>query len=231
MEQLDDVQGAANHARPVRIAVVDDHPAVLAGLQRGFESMAGHQLVFSSLNGHQFLAELPAHVPVDIAIVDLQMPVLNGWGLLARMREEHPTVKCVAYSFSKDPEWVRRAVAAGARAYVLKEMILDVWPLVVEEVMTTGTALSHWVRACLEPPRVPNTTGWIDRSALTPRKRAFLEHLLRPGDATFQQIAELMGVKRSTIDGYMRWFNHHYDIHSREELVRRGLLPPPGHVV
>jgi DNA-binding NarL/FixJ family response regulator len=226
MEQQDDEPSAPNHARPVRIAIVDDHPAVLAGLQREFERMAGHQLVFCSLNGHQFLAELSAYGPVDIAIVDLQMPVLDGWGVLARMREEHSTIKCIAYSFSKDPEWVRRAVAAGARAYVLKEMILDVWPLVVEEVMTTGSALSHWVRECLEPPAVPNTTGWIDRSRLSARKREFLEHLLRPGDATFDEIANLMGVKRSTIDGYMRWFNHHYDIHSREELVRRALLPP-----
>ena len=60
------------------------------------------------------------------------------------------------------------------------------------------------------------------------RVRDFLEHLLRPGFASNDEIAALMDVSRSAVDGYMRYFNHHFDIHSREELVRRALLPPPA---
>lgn len=227
MEQQEEPKNATNTAPPIRIAIVDDHPAVLEGMTNRLDSLPGHRVVLSAASGERFLSALPALGPVDIAIVDLQMPVVDGWTVLERLREHHPSIRSMAFSFSKEPEWVRRAVAAGARAYVLKESRLAIWQRLVKEVMSTGNAFSEWVRECLAASPEPVRAGWIDRSKLPRREQEFLAHLLRPGNPTYGEIAALMGVGRSTVDGYMRYFNRHFDIHSREELVRRALLPVP----
>lgn len=219
--------GQEASARIIRIAIVDDHPMIVDGLLLLFSGMPGHQVVHTSHTGEDFLIGLRAHALVDVAIVDLQMEGMDGFAVLQRLRAERPEIRAMAFSFSDDAGWVRRAIDSGARAYVLKNTRRNELRDVIGDLLMHGFHYSERVRECLAAPQQVVAEKPIEWSLVPPREIEFAEHLLSIQDHTYDKIAEIMGVEPTTVDGYFRWFNKHYGVHSRADLVRRILLSPP----
>ena len=222
-----DPQTAARTKRPIHIAMVDDHAIVLDGMVCLFDVMPGHRVVHSATNAEDFMTGLAAHAEVDIALVDLQMEGTDGFAVLERLRTERPEIRCIAFSFNDDRSWVRKAMAAGARGYVLKDTDRQTMGETIHEVLTNGFQYSDLIRESMaHAEEAPSKPKRIDRRALPRREREFLEHLLRPGSASFKEIAVLMGVSLSAVEGYFRYFSQHFDVHSRADLVKLAMLPP-----
>lgn len=70
------------------------------------------------------LEQLP-QLPVDLALVDVSLPGISGIELVLAAREQYPDLRCIILSGHHERSYVRRALAAGARAYVLKGKPLD----------------------------------------------------------------------------------------------------------
>lgn len=112
--------------RPVRVLVVDDHPVVRSGLVALLEGEDGLVVVGEAGDGLEALAVLerlgsgPGQ-RVDVVLMDLRMPRLDGTAATARIRVEHPSVAVlVLTSYDADADIVR-AIGAGAVGYLLKD--------------------------------------------------------------------------------------------------------------
>ncbi len=111
---------AADKRKPLRILIIDDHEIVREGLQRVLAHAEEGWQVTACADAFQALDVLRRQ-PVDLAIVDLNMPVMGGLDLIKRMRSEHPDVAVLVLSMNAQEQYALRAFRAGARGYVTKD--------------------------------------------------------------------------------------------------------------
>lgn len=105
-----------------RILIVDDEPDILLMLRMSLED-EGHEIVMAA-DGEMALARLAEHEP-DLMLLDLMMPVLDGWGVLERMQHAGDTTPVVVLSAKSEQPDVDRTMKLGALEFVTKPFDLD----------------------------------------------------------------------------------------------------------
>lgn len=103
----------------IRIVLCDDHPIVLAGLRNLIASEQGFDVVGTASNGAAALKLICESRP-DIAVIDISMPQLNGIALARRLAQEAPAVKVMVLTLHEDKAFLKQALDAGVRGYLLK---------------------------------------------------------------------------------------------------------------
>ncbi len=104
----------------IRILLVDDHPLVRAGVRRVLESEAGIVIVGEAADGGAALAALQ-DTQVDVMVLDLGMPGVDGLEVLGRAKAIRPGLKIVVLTMHANAEYVARAIQQGADGYLLKD--------------------------------------------------------------------------------------------------------------
>jgi len=104
----------------VRVLLVDDHPVVRSGMRALLESQDDFEVVGEAGDGAQALLAVVADPP-DVVLLDLRMPVLDGVGVIERLRETHPDVRALVLTTYDADRDIFRAVEAGATGYLLKD--------------------------------------------------------------------------------------------------------------
>ncbi|CAA7627103.1 response regulator transcription factor [Magnetospirillum sp. UT-4] len=106
----------------MRIVIADDHAMVREGLRPFVENVAPETTVFEAASFEDALAAVHAHRPVNMVILDLRMPGMNGFEGLTDMRRVHPHTRCVILSAFADPEHVFEAMNRGADGFIPKHL-------------------------------------------------------------------------------------------------------------
>jgi two-component system, NarL family, response regulator DegU len=106
--------------KTIKIFVADDHPLFLKGLKDTLEEERDFEILDSAKNGQEALEKIIWSQP-DIAILDLDMPLMNGIEVAKVLLKSHQTIKIVMLSMHKDPDIIRAAMALGIHAYVFKD--------------------------------------------------------------------------------------------------------------
>src|ERR1700722_14864550 len=105
----------------MKIMIADDHPLLVDGLRRMLEEMEGVQVLEPVSNGRQLLARLRGQV-VDMVLLDLHMPQLDGLETLRILQKDFPALKILIFTNYNQPKLWREARNLGARGVVLKKM-------------------------------------------------------------------------------------------------------------
>ncbi len=108
-------------AAPIRVAIVDDHQLVREGLAALVGSMSGINVVGEAGDGMAGVALIRAVEP-DVALVDLSMPLLDGLGVLSRLREAGIASKVIVVTTFDDEQAMLKATALGAHGFLLKDL-------------------------------------------------------------------------------------------------------------
>lgn len=103
----------------VKAIVADDFPHMRKALTTCLEAVSGVSVVSTAANGVEALEKVQEHRP-SLVIVDLQMPVMDGFKLLRELRKTYPTMYLVAISGHQGPAVAAEAISAGANAFVSK---------------------------------------------------------------------------------------------------------------
>ena len=104
----------------IRLLLVDDHPLVRDGLRARLDAVAHLHVVGEAGNGQDALT-LAARLQPDVMLVDIGMKEMNGLVLTEHLSAQHPAIRVLILSMYDNPEYVSRAMCAGARGYVLKD--------------------------------------------------------------------------------------------------------------
>ena len=142
----------------IRILLADDHALLRAGIRALLEDLPGVAVVAEAADGREALALVEAHRP-DLLLADIAMPGLGGLEVTARVAEDYPEIGVVILSMYRDGEYVRKAVKAGARGYLLKDSTIPELELAIRAVARGETYLSP-------PSRLrswPTTAAWPTR--------------------------------------------------------------------
>jgi DNA-binding NarL/FixJ family response regulator len=101
---------------------VDDHPLLREGIAALIANTTDMKLVAEAANGHEALEQFRAHRP-DVTLMDLQMPGMSGIDAIIAIRSEYPAARIIVLTTYAGDVLARRALKAGAQAYLLKSHV------------------------------------------------------------------------------------------------------------
>jgi two-component system, NarL family, nitrate/nitrite response regulator NarL len=207
----------------VRVFVADDHPVYREGVSRAIKARPEFELVGEAEDGREALEAIKEILP-DVAVLDVQMPGLQGSEVLHAVRRDGVPTRIVLLSAHVDSETVYRAVASGAGAYLSKESsrerILDA----VAAVARGEVVLSAEVQAGLASEIQIRERD--ERPALTPREHEIL--VLTANGHSAPDIGKQLHLSQSTVKTHLKSLYEKLGVSDRAaavaESMRRGLL-------
>lgn len=201
----------------ISVLLVDDHSLVRRGFRRLLEDDPEIQVVGEADNGLQAV-ELAQSLNPQVIIMDYAMPGLDGVQATHEIRRHVPEAAILMLSMHSDENYIRNAMDAGARGYMLKNAVeVDL----VSAVKTVASGKSFGV------PSSPAEDEELGK--LTQREKQILQ-LIAQGSSN-KEIAGLLGLSVNTVSVHRANLMNALNIHRTAELVlyaiRKGLVSPP----
>lgn len=128
----------------IRLAVVDDHSLFRKGMISILNQVADFEVVLDATNGREFLDKLN-HQTIDLVLLDLQMPELDGIKTTEILREQHADVKIIILSMHDEDQFVLHLMEVGANGYLLKDTDPDEVEKAIRKVIETDHYFSDFV--------------------------------------------------------------------------------------
>ncbi len=173
----------------IRVLCIDDHPLVRKGIASILNNEADIDLVAEGGNGQDAVELYRRHQP-DVTLMDLRMPQLDGIAAVKLIRAEFPAAKIIALTSFDGDQDIYRALEAGVRGYLLKEM--------VHTEVLNAVRLVHSGKRLLPPEVAERLSEYFPQhNALTPREAEVLT-LVAQGLAN-KEIAARLGTASGTV--------------------------------
>lgn len=203
-----------------RILIGDDHALVRHALRRVLEDRADLTVVAEARDGHEAV-RAATQIRPDVAILDVAMPGMNGVDAAAAIAVHAPNTGIVMVSMHSDDLWIRRALQAGARAYLAKDADNQDLIGAVEAVAAGQSYFSPPVSNIIVHDYVRRLqqrgeSDGYDR--LSSREREVFQ-LVAEG-RTNRQIAETLSIRPTTVETHRARILQKLNLHSAAELVR-----------
>ena len=200
----------------ITVLLADDHALVRRGFRRMLEDDPEITVVAEASNGAEAV-ELACKLRPQVAVMDYAMPGLDGVQATHEIRRQAPETAVLMLSMHSDENYIRNAIDAGARGYMLKNADVDL-PAAVKA-LAAGQPVGIAV-----PSREPQ-----DRyNTLTPRERQILQ-LIAEGNSN-KDIANILNLSVNTVAVHRANLMDALNIHRTAELVlyaiRKGLVSP-----
>ena len=198
-----------------RILLADDHTIVRQGLKLILSSQADFEVVGEAANGREVM-ELAAKLHPDIVLMDVAMPEVNGIEATRQLTAAHPRLRILVLSMHKEAVYVREILKAGARGYLLKDVIDTELLNAIRSVARGDGYISPAVSGALLSDYRQNVTDPAD--LLTKREREVLQ-LIAEGK-TNKEVATKLNLSVYTVDSHRAKIMEKLNLHSTGELVR-----------
>ncbi len=121
----------------MRLVIADDHRVVRDGIRYMLADAPGIEIAGEASSGEE-LIELLETDPVDVVLLDVRMPGMNGFDVLERLQEGLSQVRVIMLSMHDAPGYVRRAIELGAAGYLLKSASRDEVIAAIDAVLEGG---------------------------------------------------------------------------------------------
>jgi DNA-binding NarL/FixJ family response regulator len=203
----------------IRILAVDDHPIFRQGIVGLLADQADMQLVAEASNGREAIRQFRAHHP-DVTLMDLQMPEMNGLDAMIAIRGDFPEARIIVLTTYSGDVQVLRALKAGARGYLLKNLLH-------KELLETIRAV-HAGKKALSPEASFEVAEHAVDDALTLGEVEILR-LIAAGNAN-KQIAAQLSITEETVKGRVKSIlsklNANDRTHAATIGLKRGIIEP-----
>jgi DNA-binding NarL/FixJ family response regulator len=199
------------------VLLVDDHALLRTGVANIINQESDLHVVAEAGNGVEAIEAYDRHHP-DVTLLDLRMPVMEGVEVVRRLRERDPRARVIILTTYDTDEEISRALKAGAKAYVLKDISADALIACIRDVLAGKTYLA--------PAAAAKLAEDVTRVQLTPRELSTVR-LLADGKAN-KEIASELGISERTVKTHLGHLFEKLGVTSRTEAVkiatRRGLV-------
>ena len=203
-----------------KVVIVDDHALFAGSLEKLINSFPNFVTIFHLRNGLELQKKLAeGGVVPDIILIDINMPVLNGFETAEWLSRVHPNIKFLALTMEDDDAKILKMLRFGAKGYLLKDIEPGVLNTALDEVMEKGYYHSQKVSEALL-----HSLGRPDGDDLLSFKENEITFIqLASSEMTYKEIAEVMNLSPKTIDGYRQDLFNRLNIKNRVGLVMFAL--------
>ncbi len=197
--------------------LVDDHALLRTGVANIINQEADLRVVAEAGTGVEAVAAYERYQP-DVTLLDLRMPEMEGVEAVRRIRERDPRARVIVLTTYDTDDEIARALKAGAKAYVLKDISADDLIACIRDVLAGKTYLA--------PAAAAKLAEGVTHVQLTPRELATLR-LMADGKAN-KEIASELGISDRTVKTHLGHLFDKLGVASRTEAIkvatRRGLV-------
>ena len=215
--------------RRIQVVIADDHPVVREGLRSVLLTAADMDVIGEAGTGAEAVAQAQALQP-EVMLLDIRMPDGNGLAVLNQIKVVSPDTSVIMVTMHDNPEYISRAIAAGAAGYVLKEanrhdLLTAIRTVLNPSAAPTPVLLSKSQRVPFNAAHTPAPCG---PASLSPVERELL--LLLADGLSNKEISLQLRCSLGTVKNYLQHIFTTLQVSDRTravvEAIRLGLIDP-----
>lgn len=183
------------------IVIVDDHLLIAKAISSIIEEFKGYETLYEAENGQDLIErfKIENNIP-DIVLLDISMPVMDGYQTSAWIKQNHPAIKVMALTMQGDDDSLIKMIKAGATGYLNKNVHPSELEKALHAISEKGFYYPDWATSRVLHA-LANEGAINDRTIkLTDRETAFLKYSCT--ELTYREIGEKMFCSARTVESY-----------------------------
>lgn len=209
---------------PVKIAIVDDKFFLAKAVAEKLSFFKEFHLKFTAEHGADLLTKLGDNPFIDLILMDIEMPVLNGIEATALVKQKYPQIKIIMLTVFDNDEHIFNAIKAGADGYLLKDTTPDELQKGITETLSGGAAMNASIAMrtlkLLRNPEAISNLQEREEISLSSREIDVLEQLGK--GLSYTKIAENLFLSPSTVRKHIENIYKKLQVHSKIEAVAKA---------
>jgi len=212
------------HINIVKIAIADDNFFLISAIKEKLSFFDDLDVKYGALNGSDLLEKLNENHHIDLILMDIEMPVLNGIETTEIVKQKYPHIKIIMLTVFDNDENIFNAIKAGADGYLLKEVNPKELYNGIKETLNGGAAMNPSIalktlKLLRNPIQIQNIKDKEDIS-LTPRETEVLEQLSK--GLSYNAIAGNLILSAGTIRKHIENIYKKLQVHNKLEAVQKA---------
>lgn len=212
----------------IRVAMADDHALFRSGIASLLSEFNDISILFEAANGVDLQKKLGLHPEVDVILMDINMPQMDGYAATEWLKKNHPAILVLALSMYDDEQAIIKMLKAGASGYILKEAQVAELHHAILQLMEKGFYTNDIVSGNMIRSLQQKEHNIKQELKLTDKEILFLE--LCASELTYKEMADQLGIAVRSVDNYSRNLFEKTGTKSRVGLVlwamRNDLIKP-----
>lgn len=206
----------------IKIAIAEDNSFLLKSIADKLTLIGGNTIKFSAENGRVLLDKLKDNHNIDIVLMDIQMPEMDGIAATEEVKKKYPHIKIIMLTVFDDDENIFRAIQAGADGYLLKETGPEELENSLNEILSGGAPMTPIIAAkalaLLRQP--PQFALEKEENPLSSRETEVLTQLSK--GLNYQEIAENLIISPSTVRKHIENIYRKLQVRNKMEAVQKA---------
>jgi len=214
-------------SKKTQVAIADDHTLLRKALSRLIASYENYSVLFEAENGIEVKSKITQHIIPDIILLDVNMPVMDGFETVQWLYKNHPQIKVLALSMFSDEKIIIRMLRLGAKGYILKNIDPDELKNALDSVMKKDFYLPEYISGKIISGLNKDGDD-INKPTilLTEKEKDFLQLIC--SELTYKDIAQKLNISPRTVDDYRNAMFEKFNVKSRVGLaiyaIKKGFV-------
>jgi len=209
----------------IRLAIVDDNTFLARAIKEKLVDFEELDIKYMVFNGSELLAKLEKSHNLDLVLMDIEMPVLDGIETVRIVKQKYPHIKVLMLTVFDNDENIFNAIQAGADGYLLKEIEAEKLYNAITETMEGGAAMSPSIavktlKLLRYPERQESLSAKEEAIELSAREQEVLEQLAE--GLSYTVIAKNLYLSPSTIRKHIENIYKKLQVHNKLEAVQKA---------
>ena len=208
----------------IKIAIVDDNTFLINAVKEKLSFFEDLNFKFSAMDGSDLLNQLKDNFNLDLILMDIEMPILNGIEATEVVKQKYPHIKIIMLTVFDNDENIFNAIKAGADGYLLKEINAKDLHDGIVETLNGGAAMTPSIamktlKLLRNPMSIENTKD-KENIQLTSRETEVLEQLSK--GLNYNKIAENLILSTGTVRKHIENIYKKLQVHNKLEAVQKA---------
>lgn len=208
----------------IRIGIVEDNSFLLKAVEDKLSFFSDIAIKWKAVNGTKCLEQIAVDQHIDLILMDIEMPVLNGVETTEKIKKKYPQIKIVILTVFDNDENIFNAIKAGADGYLLKDVDPENLYKGILDTMNGGAAMTPSIALrtlkLLRNPIDLKSVSEQDQVSLTNREVEVLEQL--SSGLSYTKIADNLFLSPSTVRKHIENIYAKLQVHSKLEAIQKA---------